>query len=93
MSKEVQMSIKIESDLRERFMAVAADRHRLAAQITRDLMRLYIADSETPNALTMVSLSIIKLDQRSIKLGDRTQQLSTSEHRPSVFQGFVRVTH
>ncbi len=52
MSKEVQMSIKMESDLRERFMAVAADRHRPAAQIIRDLMRLYIADSETPNALT-----------------------------------------
>ena len=52
MSKEVQMSIKMESELRERFMAVAADRHRPAAQIIRDLMRLDIADSETPNALT-----------------------------------------
>ena len=52
MSKEVQMSIKMESDLRERFMAVAADRHRPAAQIIRDLMRIYIADSETSNALT-----------------------------------------
>ncbi len=52
MSKEVQMSIKMESELRERFMAVAADRHRPAAQIIRDLMRLYIAGSETPNALT-----------------------------------------
>ena len=40
------------SPTRERFMAVAADRHRSAAQIIRDLMRLYIADSETPNALT-----------------------------------------
>ncbi len=52
MTKEVQMSIKMESELRERFMAVAADRHRPAAQIIRDLMRLYIANSETPNALT-----------------------------------------
>ena len=52
MSKEVLMSIKIEPELRDRFMAVAADRHRPAAQIIRDLMRLYIADSETPNALT-----------------------------------------
>ena len=52
MSKEVQMSIKMESELRDQFMAVAADRHRPAAQIIRDLMRLYIADSETPNALT-----------------------------------------
>lgn len=52
MSKEVQMSIKMESELRDQFMAVAAGRHRPAAQIIRDLMRLYIADSETPNALT-----------------------------------------
>ena len=52
MSKEVQMSIKMESELRDQFMAVAASRHRPAAQIIRDLMRLYIADSETPNALT-----------------------------------------
>lgn len=51
-SKDVQMSIKMEAELRDRFMAVAAGRHRPAAQIIRDLMRLYIADSETPNALT-----------------------------------------
>jgi predicted DNA-binding protein len=55
MSKEVQMSIKMESELRDQFMAVAANRHRPAAQIIRDLMRLYIADSaisKTPNKLT-----------------------------------------
>ncbi len=52
MTKEVQISIKMEAELRDQFMAVAADRHRPAAQIIRDLMRLYIADSETPNALT-----------------------------------------
>ena len=52
MTKEVQISIKMEAELRDQFMLVAADRHRPAAQIIRDLMRLYIADSETPNALT-----------------------------------------
>ena len=56
MSKDVQMSIKMEPALRDRFMAVAADRHRPAAQIIRDLMRLYIADSETPNVLTADTL-------------------------------------
>ena len=56
MTKEVQMSIKMESELRDQFMAVAADRHRPAAQIIRDLMRLYLADSETPNALTAETL-------------------------------------
>lgn len=52
MGKAVQMSIKMESELRDQFMAVAADRHRPAAQIIRDLMRVYITNSETPNALT-----------------------------------------
>ena len=56
MNKEVQMSIKMEAELRDQFMAVAADRHRPAAQIIRDLMRLYIASSETPNALTAETL-------------------------------------
>jgi predicted DNA-binding protein len=45
MSKEVQMSIKMEAELRDEFMAVAAQRHRPAAQIIRELMRLYIAQS------------------------------------------------
>jgi hypothetical protein len=56
MTKEVQMSIKMESALRDQFMAVAAERHRPAAQIIRDLMRLYITDSATPNALTTKTL-------------------------------------
>lgn len=56
MAKEVRMSIKMEAELRERFMAVAEDRHRRAAQIIRDLMRLYIADHEMPNALTAETL-------------------------------------
>jgi len=56
MAKEAQMSIKMEPELRDRFMAVAAERHRPAAQIIRDLMRLYIAGSETPNALTASTL-------------------------------------
>jgi len=56
MAKEVQMSIKMEPELRDQFMAVAAGRHRPAAQIIRDLMRLYIAGSETPNALTADTL-------------------------------------
>ncbi len=56
MTKEVQMSIKMEPELRDQFMAVAASRHRPAAQIIRDLMRLYISDSETPNVLTVETL-------------------------------------
>lgn len=56
MAKEVQMSIKMEAELRDRFVAVAATMHRPAAQIVRDLMRLYIARQETPNAATIAAM-------------------------------------
>ena len=56
MAKDVQMSIKMEVELRDRFMAAAASRDRPAAQIIRELMRLYIAEDETPNALTSETL-------------------------------------
>lgn len=52
MANDAQMSIKMETELRDRFMAAAAARHRPAAQVIRDLMRLYIAESEAPNDLT-----------------------------------------
>lgn len=70
MSKEVQMSIKMEPELRDQFMAVAADRHRPAAQIIRDLMRLYIENSETPNALTAETI-------RKSRLGEDVFQASS----------------
>lgn len=56
MSKEVQMSIKMEHELRDQFMAIAASRHRPAAQIIRELMRLYISVNEEPNELTASTL-------------------------------------
>lgn len=56
MSKEVQMSIKMEAELRDQFMAAAATTHRPAAQIVRDLMRLYIARQESPNATTLAAM-------------------------------------
>jgi predicted DNA-binding protein len=50
------MSIKMEAELRDQFMAVAAQQRRPAAQIVRDLMRAHIADQQTPNALTAETL-------------------------------------
>ena len=61
MTKEVQMSIKMEPELRDQFMVVAAAMHRPAAQIVRDLMRFYIARQEVPNAIT--SNAIEELEQ------------------------------
>ncbi len=60
MSKEVQMSIKMEPELREQFMAVAAVMHRPAAQIVRELMRSYIARQELPNFETLAAIEVIE---------------------------------
>lgn len=62
MAKDVQMSIKMEPELRDRFMAIAASTHRPAAQIVRDLMRLYIARQETPNATTLAAMEELERD-------------------------------
>jgi predicted DNA-binding protein len=79
MSKDVQMSIKMESELRDQFMAVASDRHRPAAQIIRDLMRLYIADSmgsKTPNKLTA----------DTIRKGRKGEDIFTATDASSLFK-------
>jgi predicted DNA-binding protein len=52
MAKDAQMSIKMEPELRNPLIAVAASKRRPAAQIVRELMRFYIAQNEMPNALT-----------------------------------------
>lgn len=62
MSKDVQMSIKMEPELPDQFMAIAATMHRPAAQIVRDLMRSYIARQaqESPNAETIAAIQSIE---------------------------------
>jgi predicted DNA-binding protein len=62
MSKEVQMSIKMEAELRDEFMAVAAMRHRPAAQIIRELMRLYIAQSHKAENVLAATIPSAILD-------------------------------
>lgn len=56
MSKNVQMSIKMESDLHDQFMAVTAAIHMPAAQVVRQLMRRFIALHEKPNAVTISAM-------------------------------------
>lgn len=60
MAKEVQMSIKMEAELRDQFIAVAAAMHRPAAQIVRELMRAYILRHETPNAETLAAIEAVE---------------------------------
>lgn len=56
MPKDVQMSIKMESELHEQFMAVAAATHTPAAQVVRQLMRQFIMNHETPNPVTLSAM-------------------------------------
>jgi predicted transcriptional regulator len=56
MTKEVQMSIKMEQELRDQFMAAAEATHRPAAQVIRELMRSFIARQEMPNAETIAAM-------------------------------------
>ena len=53
MSKEVQMSIKMERVLRDEFVAAAAATHRPASQIIREFMQSYISHSHEPNEETI----------------------------------------
>lgn len=46
MNKEVNMTIRIEPDLRTRFTQAAELEHRPAAQVIRDFMRTYVEKSE-----------------------------------------------
>jgi len=56
MSKNVQMSIKMEPELHDQFMAVAAANHMPAAQVVRQLMRKFIALQEMPNKTTVEAM-------------------------------------
>lgn len=56
MTKNVQMSIKMDEDLRDQFMAVAAITHTPAAQVLRQLMRKFISLHESPNSITIAAM-------------------------------------
>ena len=56
MAKNVQMSIKMESELHDQFMAVVATIHTPAAQVVRQLMRKFITLHETPNLATIEAM-------------------------------------
>ena len=56
MAKNVQMSIKMEAELRDQFMAAVAAAHTPAAQVLRQLMRKFISQQEIPNDLTIAAM-------------------------------------
>lgn len=56
MTKNVQMSIKMEPELHDQFMAAVAAVHTPAAQVLRQLMRKFIAQQELPNNITIAAM-------------------------------------
>jgi hypothetical protein len=50
MTKEVQMVFRVESELRASFTKAAEREHRPAAQVLRELMRIYVDQSQQRQA-------------------------------------------
>lgn len=50
--KDNIITAKVESDLKNAFMAIAESKDRPASQILRELIRVYVESNEIPNALT-----------------------------------------
>ena len=51
MSKEVAMTFRVESDLRDKFNELAVQQQRPAGQVLRQLMRDYVHRQGTPTAV------------------------------------------
>lgn len=47
------MATKLDVDLKNAFMAIAASKHRPASQIMRDLIRVYVESNKIPNEVTL----------------------------------------
>lgn len=56
MTKNVQMTIKMEPELHDQFMSAAEAIHTPAAQVIRQLMRKFITFHEIPNATTVTAM-------------------------------------
>jgi hypothetical protein len=56
MPKNIQMSIKMDYELHDQFMAAVATVHTPAAQVVRQLMRKFIALHQTPNTITIKAM-------------------------------------
>lgn len=56
MPKTAQVTIKLEPELRDRFVKVAARRHRSSTQFLRELMWDAVTEGHTPNAETIAAM-------------------------------------
>ncbi len=49
MQKDVGLNIRIDSQLRDRFIAICREQDRPAAQVIREFMRAYVAEHNAAN--------------------------------------------
>jgi hypothetical protein len=77
MTKEVQMSIKMERGLREAFLAAAAREHRPAAQMIREYMWSVVEGVRVPNAETIAAMEEVERGEvfRAKDVNDFCRQL------------------
>lgn len=56
--KDDIITAKVESELKNDFMAIAESKHRPASQILRDLIRVYVDSNRVPNKLTVETMQM-----------------------------------
>lgn len=54
--KDNIITAKVETELKNDFMAIAESKHRPASQILRDLIRVYVDSNRVPNKLTFETM-------------------------------------
>ncbi|MBK4717140.1 CopG family ribbon-helix-helix protein [Tenebrionibacter intestinalis] len=70
MSKEAVFTMKLESSLREGFIAAAKASHRPASQVMRELMREYIQRQDASRAYDEYLARKVEKGRQSIRAGE-----------------------
>ena len=84
MSKEVQMTIRIEPELRAEFTEAASKSHRPAAQVLRELMRAYVTQvSQERLAPANDALSLAERRRREDAVAFARSSVSLEGFQPS----------
>jgi predicted transcriptional regulator len=70
MSKQAVFTMKLESDLREQFMAEAEAAHRPASQIVRELMRQFVQSQQESREYEAFLQRKVDIARASMRKGD-----------------------
>lgn len=70
MTKQAVFTLKLESDLRDDFLAEAAAAHRPASQVVRELMREYVVRQRESRSYDSFLLQKVEMARISMRSGD-----------------------